>query len=143
MAICGTNKSKRFVDLRLYELILFFRTYFKSTAWTVENVRPHYTPLIAPSIRIGRHFLWSNFSILPLNSEAIEVPGGNIAYQDAEVYKEHYGIHYEGNIYYGNNHNTSQVMRNCASPVLGRHVLDSLNRNGVYNNGTQEEMNYG
>ena len=34
------------------------------------------------------------------------------------------GIHYEGNVYYGNSHCPFQVLRNCVHPDLGAQILD-------------------
>ena len=35
------------------------------------------------------------------------------------------GIHYEENIYYGNNHCPAQILRNCVHPKVGNHILVS------------------
>jgi DNA (cytosine-5)-methyltransferase 1 len=34
-------------------------------------------------------------------------------------------IHYEENIYYGNNHCPAQILRNCVHPVVGKHIMDA------------------
>lgn len=62
---CITHSRARripsFPDLRLYEIILFLKLYFKGY-WVVENVIPRYTPLI-PGRIFDRHMIWSNFYI--------------------------------------------------------------------------------
>lgn len=35
-------------------------------------------------------------------------------------------IHYEENIYYGNNHCPAQILRNCVHPKEGKAILDRL-----------------
>ena len=35
-------------------------------------------------------------------------------------------IHYEENIYYGNNHCPVQILRNCVHPNEGKAILDKL-----------------
>lgn len=58
----NNNKSMRFPDLRLYELIIFLKTYCECK-WVVENVIPYYNALIEPTAIIGRHYFWSNFNL--------------------------------------------------------------------------------
>lgn len=55
----------RYVDMKLYEEIIFLQTYFKGK-WVIENVISYYPPLIKP-IKIGRHYFWSNFDIPIIN----------------------------------------------------------------------------
>lgn len=52
----------RYIDCKLYEEIIFL-THFFDGLWCVENVIPYYTPLIEPTLKIGRHMIWSNFNI--------------------------------------------------------------------------------
>lgn len=51
----------RFVDLKLYEEIIFLQSWFKGK-FCVENVIPYYKPLI-PYQQIDRHYYWCNFRI--------------------------------------------------------------------------------
>jgi len=37
--------------------------------------------------------------------------------------KKEYGIHYEGNLYYGNNNCPGQILRNAVNPKIGLHVF--------------------
>ena len=42
----------------------------------------------------------------------------------ANMLKEWLGLDYPGNLYYGKNHDPSQVLRNCVHPKLGEHVFN-------------------
>jgi DNA (cytosine-5)-methyltransferase 1 len=53
--------SPLFPDLKLYEEIVFLKTFYKGL-YVVENVVPYYTPLV-PAQKRGRHLFWSNFII--------------------------------------------------------------------------------
>jgi DNA (cytosine-5)-methyltransferase 1 len=122
----GRNRKPRYPDLRLYEEILFLQHNFKG-AWVVENVVPYYTPLVAPTAKLGRHLLWSNRSI----GEDFVVPEfkdfinrQNLTAK-AEL-QDWLGIHYEKNIYYDGNHCPTQILRNCVHPVMGEYVMQQL-----------------
>lgn len=56
------NGNFNYPDLKLYEEIIFLKTWFKGK-YCVENVIPYYEPLIPGQIR-GRHMYWTNF-LLP------------------------------------------------------------------------------
>lgn len=122
MAKATRHKLKRYPDLSLYEEIIFLKTHCK-VPWVVENVVPHYTPLIPPTKRIGRHLFWSNFDF-----EAIDVPTPsnfinrcNVAGKKA--LQAWLDIHYDENIYYGNNHCPAQILRNCVHPLVGAQIF--------------------
>src|SRR4249919_161401 len=59
------HKLKRYPSLTMYQEILFLKHFFKGK-WVVENVIPYYEPLIIPTAICGRHLIWSNFPIRPL-----------------------------------------------------------------------------
>ena len=65
------QKVKKYADMALYEEILFLKHNFKG-GWVVENVKPYYTPLIAPTAVVGRHYFWSNFCLLYTSDAADE-----------------------------------------------------------------------
>jgi DNA (cytosine-5)-methyltransferase 1 len=52
-------------DMTLYQEILLLRHHFAGR-WIVENTVPYYEPLIAPTAKLGRHLVWSNFAIPPV-----------------------------------------------------------------------------
>lgn len=47
---------------RVYELIAYFKDFAK-VPFIIENVKPYYTPPFAPTIVLGRHYFWANFSL--------------------------------------------------------------------------------
>ena len=113
----------RYLDLSLYEEIMFLREYFEGK-WVVENVKPYYEPLIAPANVIGRHLFWANFFFL---AEDVQRPAdfinmGTVA--GAQNLKDWLGIQYDGNLYYGDNHCPGQVLRNCVHPDIGSQIFE-------------------
>src|SRR3990167_271270 len=66
--------KKKYPDMKLYEEIIFLKE-FSKTKWLVENVVSFYHPLIIP-IKLGRHFLWSNFPIAQFNPKSLDINRG-------------------------------------------------------------------
>lgn len=123
MARATRHSLKRFPDLKLYEEIIFLQTYAKCK-WIVENVVPYYEPLIEPTRRVGRHVFWSNFEF---KAEDIPRPQGFINKCNLDgkrALQDWLGIHYDENIYYGNNHCPAQILRNCVHPKLGLQIFE-------------------
>lgn len=119
------HKNKKYPDFGLYEEIVFLQNFFKGK-WVIENVKPYYEPLIAPSKVIGRHLFWSNFLIpdcqIPTPPDFINLC--NIAGKKALM--DWLGIYYEENIYYEGNHCPAQVLRNCVHPDIGTAIFKSV-----------------
>jgi len=126
MIISGQNRTPQYPDLRLYEEHIFLETHFQGQ-FCIENVQPYYKPLI-PGYLLGRHMFWSNFQITPMQSLP-EMPGfinmANLAGKKA--LQDWLGIHYEENIYYGNNHDYCQPLRNACHPDIGLHIFECMN----------------
>ncbi len=112
-----------FFDPMLWQAIIFLQHFYKGK-WIVENVKPYYEPLIKPTAILGRHYFWSNFDISNID---VPSPKGFItsgsSKESVQSMKDWLGIHYDGNIYYKDNHCPAQVLRNCVHPKLGEHVL--------------------
>lgn len=123
MAKATRHDLRRYPDMSLYQEIIFLQHFFKGK-WVVENVVPFYEPLI-PATRIGRHMYWANFDVgnyeEPTPPDFINL--ANLA--GKKKLMDWLGIHYEENIYYGNNHCPAQILRNCVHPRQG---LDIFNR---------------
>ena len=104
-----------FPDMKLYEEIIFLKHHFAGL-WAVENVRPYYEPLIAPTARLQRHLFWSNFNI-----PSIQIPASNIRsknkFTDYDLAQFPIGDSRIGN--------KRQALRNCVEPSIGLHVLNS------------------
>lgn len=118
------HKKKRYVDMSLYQEILFLQHFYKGK-WVVENVVPFYEPLIPGKI-LGRHMYWSNFDVgdykEPIPKDFINL--ANLA--GKKKLMDWLDIHYEENIYYGSNHCPAQILRNCVHPNEGKAILDKL-----------------
>lgn len=130
MAKATRHKKLRYPDMRLYEEILLLK-HFYNGLWVVENVNPYYGVLI-PAQKVGRHVFWSNFSI---NSMDVKRPKGFIGMCNMSGKKslqEWLGVHFEENIYYGNNHCPAQILRNCVHPKIGLDVLNSAKKTLIY-----------
>ena len=96
---------RKYPDLKLYEEIIFLQNFFKGH-WIVENVKPYYKPLIDPSTVLGRHCFWSNFRISDFEIPSPKNFINSTSVAGAQKLKDWLGIHYDGNIYYKNNHCT-------------------------------------
>jgi len=123
----GRNRRPRFVDLQLYEEILFLKFDFKGL-WLVENVVPWYAPLIPPTKKVGRHLFWSNFEFDVVNVPSPKDFINKGTVKDSEHFKKWLGIHYEGNLYYEGNHCASQVLRNAVHPLIGEQIFKSMKK---------------
>lgn len=119
MAVSGRNRKPKFIDMSLWQIILFLKRYHKGL-YVVENVTTHYDPLIRPSKVLDRHYFWCNFPVS--HFEGPKAPGG-IFSLDVEALKKWLGIDYPGNIYLKTN-DPRQVLRNCVHPLLGEHVFN-------------------
>lgn len=100
-------------DMSLYSQIIFLQ-HFADCQWVVENVKPYYKPLIEPTQKLGRHYIWSNF----------DIPFKNM--KDGLKHNER-GMHHKGFFdlrNYKMNHRKDQIIRNSVDPELGEYVLD-------------------
>ena len=123
MAKATRHDLRRYPDLSLYEEILFLKHFYKGK-WVVENVVPFYEPLIPGKI-MGRHIYWSNFD-LPDAKEPTPPNFINLCnVKGKKALQDWLGIHYEENIYYGNNHCPAQILRNCVHPNVGAAIFNA------------------
>lgn len=123
MAKATRHKLSRYVDMSLYQEILFLTHFFKGR-FVVENVVPHYVPLIAPRGAVGRHLFWTNFDF---EVKEVKQPLDFINLANLEgkrKLQEWLGIYYDETIYYGNNHCPAQILRNCVHPEMGLEMLN-------------------
>ncbi len=122
MAKGTRHKLTRYVDMSLYQEILYLQHFYKGR-WVVENVIPFYEPLI-PGYVVGRHMYWANFYVGNY-SEPKPVDFINLAnLAGKKKLMDWLGIHYEENIYYGNNHCPAQILRNCVHPNEGLAIME-------------------
>lgn len=123
MNLFTRHNTVRYPDGKLFECIIFLQHRFKGK-WVAENVVPYYKPYGDPK-RIGRHLFWSNFEIpdfdIPTPPNFINLANN----AGKKIMMDWLDIHYEKNIYYGNNHCPVQILRNCVHPKLGEHVFNA------------------
>lgn len=112
------HKVKVYPDMRLYQEIIFLQHFFKGK-WCVENVIGYYEPLINPSAELQRHYLWSNFNIMPFR-----VGGCNVGKATKETLSEYHGIKLPLKTI-----NQRLLLRNCVNPKLGKHIFQEAFRN--------------
>lgn len=117
------NKVADYPDMNLYKVIIFLQHFFKGR-WVVENVKPYYTPLIKPTIEIGRHLFWSNFPITHFDIESPKNFINNSTLAGKKLMMDWLGIHFDEVIYYGKNHCPVQILRNCVHPDLGLSIFN-------------------
>lgn len=125
MAKATRHKNRRFPDMKLYEEILFLQNFYKGH-FVVENVVPFYTPLVEPTVKVGRHLFWSSFKF---EADDVKRPAGfiNMAnLKGKQALMEWLGIYYDKNIYYGTNHCPAQILRNCVHPKLGKQIFSQV-----------------
>jgi len=90
--------------MNLYQEIIFLQNFYKGK-FCVENVVSYYKPLIKP-VKIGRHYLWSNFNI-----NKIEQPKDDVGTMMPK---------------YGNKACKKPLEeRNAVNSELGLHILNS------------------
>ena len=90
--------------MSLYQEIIFLQNFYKGK-YCIENVVSYYEPLIKP-LKIGRHYLWSNFNITN-----IEQP------------KDDIGTMIKGHPNRANKKSLEE--RNAVNSELGLHILNS------------------
>lgn len=118
---------KQLPDLRLYSIIIFLDRFFDGF-YAVENVIPHYKPLITPAALVDRHYIWTNF---PLNDRKFDRPRGNIKDLPKEVLREYLHVDLDlilaAKLKNKRNHDPKrQVLRNCVLPEAGKYILDQV-----------------
>jgi DNA (cytosine-5)-methyltransferase 1 len=98
----------------LYGIIVFL-THHYDGLWAVENVRPYYETIIVPSQKVGRHQVWANFDIAPLDVPATQIRSKN---KISEM-EEAMGF----DLSKFNIPNKRQLLRNCVEGEVGLHIL--------------------
>ena len=110
------NKVKPvYPDMKLYQEIVFLDNYYEGK-WVIENVDPFYTPLIMPSVKMGRHLFWSNFKIPSKKFEDADIKNGK-----RKDWQDLHGFNITG---YKFNQRRDKILRNCVNPLLGKYILD-------------------
>ena len=101
--------------MSLYQEIIFLDNFFKGK-YCVENVVSYYEPLIKP-LKIGRHYLWSNFNIAIIKLSKDDV--GNMMHKHSK-----YSLGWSGAEKKGNKACKKPLEeRNAVNSELGLHIL--------------------
>ena len=121
-----THKTKStkpvYPDMQLYEEIIFLKHMYDGD-WVVENVIPYYKPLIAPTVILDRHCIWSN--------KPIQEKEFNRGYSvdltrqvgSRDTLTVAYGIQLpEGT------KNQRKLLRNMVLPEMGNYVLEEIKK---------------
>jgi len=109
--LCFSKKIKQYPSMVLYQEIIFLKSWFKGK-WVVENVIPYYDPLIKPSVKLGRHYYWSNFDITSMEFSNIDVSRATQEQLSKELGMPIPRI------------KPRLLLRNCVNPKLGLHVFN-------------------
>lgn len=125
--LCFSKKEKEYPDMKLYQEIILLNSWYKGK-YCIENVIPYYEPLIKPSVELGRHYFWTNFSI-PFKQftnidisrstpeELLKERGLDISVfdviKDVKEQREK-----------GKRFDRRQILRNMVNPEVGKYILD-------------------
>ena len=104
-------------DFKLYEEIVFLQKHFDGH-WVVENVIPYYKPLIEPTVKIGRHLFWSNFSITPVKIDTVKIKRATL-----KELQDYHGFDLSG---YRLSIDKTKALRNCVCPKIGQYIFNQL-----------------
>jgi len=81
---CNMFWDRRNPDMRLWDLINYFKELSKP--FIVENVKPYYKPLIKPTLKIRRHYFWSNLPLEPFEFEKSPKGFTRMSIEDWRIY---------------------------------------------------------
>ena len=113
---CGVKKGQYkalYPAMELYQEIILLK-HFAECKWVIENVKPYYKSLIAPTQELHRHYFWSNFHIPPYKVVDDRV------HCDIVGSSEVYGF----NIKDKDIADKRKVLRNMVNPEVGKYILD-------------------
>lgn len=115
MGVRGGYLDARFIDMKLWQEIVFLKN-FSKCQFVIENVEPYYHPFIIPDCKMQRHFFWSNFEIKPAKLDKIDVIIKQVSANDTV-----FGFSLKGR---NLKHRKDQILRNCVNPDLGLYILE-------------------
>ena len=107
-----SRNDKTYPSMVLYQEIILLQSWFKGK-FCIENVIPYYDSLIKPSVVLGRHFFWTNFSV-----EKKEFTNIDVARSTQEELAADLGMPIPRT-------GARLLLRNCLKPEIGKHLLDA------------------
>jgi DNA (cytosine-5)-methyltransferase 1 len=116
LQVKGKGAKPKYPSGLLFEEVVFMANWSR-TPYVIENVIPYYAQWIPGAQKIARHLYWASFTIPEYadhseeNLRAIQIP----------ELQELHGI----NLDRFSLKNKRQVLRNCVSPAVGKHILDA------------------
>lgn len=108
-------------DMKLYQEIILLKHFYKGN-WVIENVKPYYKPLIAPTFEMNRHFFWSNKFIL---TDTKNHSFMNLKDDEKEMQKL-YGFDLDKYRKDFSNVEFRQILRNCVVPEIGKYAFEKV-----------------
>ncbi len=118
---CNMYYNKKNPDMRLWELIRKLQQ--QDTPFVVENVQPYYTPPINPSLKIGRHYFWSNKPIISFKVPERAKDWGWMGIPDWEKY---HGIESRVTDHIKDRMKRRQVLRNMLHPDISYNIIKQI-----------------
>ena len=118
-AVNGFQKAT-FPDMKLYEEIIFLKTFFKGV-WVVENVVAYYKPLITP-YWFESHYYWANFVIPNVKKNVSR--GHDFSVKELQILKG-----FDISKYKIINSRKDQILRNCVEPKAGLFIFNQAFKN--------------
>jgi len=115
---CGVHAGQYpalYPDMTLYQEIILLK-HFNKCSYVIENVKPYYKPLIEPTQKLHRHYIWSDLDI-PKKDFIDTRKHSNITGES---------IVYGFNLNSFNIKNKRKILRNLVNPELGEYVLNRL-----------------
>ncbi len=122
----------RYPEMELYQQIIMLSNNWYKGKWVVENVKPYYTPLIHPTIKIDRHLFWTNFYINKIQVER-EKP-----IKDQSGINGRFGFNLKGVSAKGID--KRKCLRNLVNPKIGLHFLNRALEIKEFNNTMQTSL---
>jgi len=116
---CGVHAGQYdalYPDMTLYQEIILLKNFLPIEAkFCIENVKPYYTPLIAPDFILDRHFFWGNFKV-----PSFEIERDYKAHQDINGSEVIHGF----SVADSNIAIKKKALRNMCDPRLGLHIFN-------------------
>jgi len=118
LLVNGKGFKPRFPDMKLYEEIIFLKTFFTGK-WVVENVKSYYDPLIKP-FEDGRHYYWSNFFIDNVTKDVII--RNKKGFADLQTKMKLRNVFIKD--WHGYKGDKRTILNNMVAPSAGKYVFD-------------------
>lgn len=113
------DEKLKYPDMTLYQEIIWLKTFFKGK-WVIENIKPYYEPLIAPTFIMDRHYFWSSNFVM--GSPQDDVIYTSIR-DNISAMEKAYGFDLSK---YNRIVDKRKVLRNCVKPQVGKYILDKI-----------------